>query len=54
MELMNIEEIDRFREIYRNWLDFAIMRGEIKRQPLWTGSIAVGDKVYVEKVKDQM
>ena len=54
MELMNIEEIDRFREIYRNWLDFAIMRGEIKRQPLWTGSIAVGDRVYVKKVKAQM
>ena len=30
------------------------MRGDTKRQPQWTGSIAVGDKVYVEKVKDQM
>ena len=54
MELMNIREIDRLRETYRNWIDSAIMRGDIKRQPLWTGSIAVGDKVYVEKVKDQM
>jgi putative transposase len=54
MELMNIKEIDRLRETYRNWVDSAIMRGDIKRQPLWTGSIAVGDKIYVEKVKDQM
>jgi hypothetical protein len=54
MELMNIMEIDRFRETYRNWVDSAIMRGDIKRQPQWTRSIAVGDKVYVEKVKDQM
>ena len=30
------------------------MRGDIKRQPQWTGSIAVGDKAYVEKLKDQM
>jgi hypothetical protein len=43
---MNIREIDRLRETYRHWVDSAIMRGEIKRQPLWTGSIAVGDKVW--------
>jgi hypothetical protein len=54
MELMNIREIDRLRETYRNWVDSAIMRGDIKRQPQWTESIAVGDKVYVEQVKDQM
>jgi putative transposase len=54
MELMNIRKIDRFRETYRNWVDSAIMQGDIKRQPQWTESIAVGDKVYVEKVKDQM
>ena len=51
---MNIKEFDLFRETYRNWVDSAIMRGEIKRQPQWTGSIAVGDKGYVKKVKDQM
>lgn len=54
MELMNIEEIDRFCETYRKWVDAAIMQGDIKRQPQWTESIAVGDKVWVEKVKDQM
>ena len=54
MELMNIREIGRLREAYRKRVDSAIMRGDIKRQPQWTESIAVGDKVYVEKVKDQM
>ena len=51
---MNIREIDRLRETYRNWVDSTIMQGDIKRQPQWTESIAVGNKVYVEKVKDQM
>ena len=54
MELMNIREIDRLRETYRNWVDSAIMRVDIERQPQWTGSIAAGDMVYVEIVKDQM
>ena len=54
MALMNIREIDEFRETYRNWLDAAIMKGDIKKQSQWTEGIAVGDKVYVEKVKDQM
>jgi hypothetical protein len=35
MELMNIREIDRLRETYRNGVDFAIMRRDIKRQPLF-------------------
>jgi hypothetical protein len=54
MELMNIREVDRLGETYRSWVDSAIMRGDVKRQPQWTESIAVGDKVYVAKVKDKM
>jgi putative transposase len=54
MELMNFEEIDRFCETYRNWVDAAVMEGDFRRQPQWTESIAVGDKDYVERVKDQM
>jgi putative transposase len=30
------------------------MEGDFRRQPQWTESIAVGDKDYVERVKDQM
>ena len=51
---MNIGEVDRLRETYRNWVDSAIIRGDIKRQPQWTESIAVGDKGYVAKVKEQI
>ena len=54
MELMNISDIDWLRETYLNWVDSALRRGDIKRQPQWTESIAVGDKVYVANVKDQM
>jgi putative transposase len=54
MELMNIGEFDRFCDTYRNWVDAAIMEGNIKRQPQWTESIAIGDKFFAEKVKDQM
>jgi putative transposase len=54
MELVNIGEKDRFCETCRNWLDAAMMQGDIRRQAQWTESIAVGDKIYVEKVKDQM
>ncbi len=54
MELMNIREIERLRETYRNCVESAIMRRDIKRQPQWSESIAVGDKSYVEEVKGQM
>ena len=54
MELLNIRKIEGLRETYRKWIDSAILHREIKRQPQWTESIAVGGKVYVEKVKDQM
>ena len=45
MQLMNIGEMDRFCETYRNWVDAAIIKGDIRRQPQWTESIAVGDKI---------
>ncbi len=54
LELMNIREIEQFRETYRNWVDASIMQGNVTRQPQWTESIAVGNKGYVEKVKDSM
>ena len=54
MGLMNVKEVDRFCETYRNWVDSAIRRGDVERQARWTESIAVGDEGYVEKVKDQM
>jgi len=54
MGLLNIRDVERFRETYRNWVDAAMIKGNMARQPQWTESIAIGDKVYVEKVKDQM
>ncbi|CAB1080068.1 Transposase and inactivated derivatives, partial [Olavius algarvensis Delta 1 endosymbiont] len=54
MELINIMEIDRFRKTYRDWVDSAIMRRDLKRQPEWTSSIAGGNKVYVKQVRNQM
>jgi putative transposase len=54
MELMNIREVEQLRETYRNWIDVAIMKSNTARQPQWTECIAVGNKFYVEKVKDQM
>ena len=53
-ELMSISEIERFCEIYRNWIDAAIMQGKTSRERRWTESIAVGNKLYVEKVKGHM
>jgi hypothetical protein len=54
MELMNICEVEQLRETYRKWIDAAIMKGNTTRQPQWTESIATGNKVYVEKVKNHM
>jgi len=54
MELLNINNVELFRENYRNWIDAALEQGNKNRERQWTESIAVGSKVFVEKMKDDL
>ena len=39
------------RSKHRNWVESCMMNGNLKREPIWTESVAVGPESYIERVK---
>jgi putative transposase len=46
--------LDRFRIRYREMIEEALARRELERQPMWTESIAVGDRAWAEQMGRQI
>ena len=54
MALFNIDDSDRLSKEYKGWVESVLSRDQNSREPQWTQSIAVGDKYFVEQVKDKL
>ena len=54
MTLLGIDDSDRLSEVYKGWVGDALGRDDISREAKWTQSIAVGNKYFVEQVKDKL
>jgi len=54
MTLLGIDDSDRLSEAYKGWVGDALDRNDISRKAKWTQSIAVGNKYFVEQVKDKL
>ena len=54
MTLLGIDDSDRLSEVYKDWVGDALDRDDISREAKWTQSIAVGNKYFVEQVKDKL
>jgi putative transposase len=52
MSLLQIETHEALKEAHKKWINEALKRTEHTRESLWTQSIAVGDKSFVEKIKE--
>lgn len=44
---------DEFDDAYRREIAEAIATGRLRREPWWTESIAVGDREFIQRVKEQ-
>lgn len=51
MNILEIDQMEKMRESYREWVEEALTEREQRRQPKWTESIAVGSEGFVEKTK---
>jgi hypothetical protein len=49
--LLGATSYDRLRTSHRGWIEEYLGNGAKDRQDEWTGSIAVGDRPFIEKVK---
>ncbi len=54
MALFGIDDSDRLSEVYQGWVEDVLDRDKNSREAKWTQSIAVGDKYFVEQVKDKL
>jgi putative transposase len=51
LKLLRTDDLASFRNNFNAALELAIQRGEMKRQPCWTESIAVGSESYVREIE---
>ena len=51
MELMHVGSTNDLRESHKKWVEKSLRSENHFRESKWTGSIAVGSKQFVEKIK---
>jgi putative transposase len=49
--LLGFADADSLREGLREWVDQALAKGSLERQPAWTESIAVGQRDYLDEIE---
>ena len=54
IHLLGIDDSDELRKAYNSWRAAVLRKGGHARDAKWTQSIAVGSKVFIEDVKDQL
>jgi len=43
-----VDGIDRLQQTLAGWANDALHRGELKRDPVWSESVAVGNREFLE------
>lgn len=54
MELLGFETQDDLKKAYYKWVESALQTGISGKENIWTQSIAVGSKWFVEKMKKSL
>jgi putative transposase len=49
-QLLGINSFQRYQQLHRGWLEYALRSAQRGREPVWTQSLAVGRRDYVERV----
>ena len=54
MALLQIENFVDLKEAHREWTDETLKKSKVVRESKWTQSIAVGDKSFLDQIKDRL
>jgi putative transposase len=54
MALLQIEDSVDLKEAHREWIEEALKKSKVVRDSKWTQSIAVGDKSFLEQIKERL
>ena len=53
-EIFNFEDYESFRSYYNNLINDCLIKNEIQRESYWSDKIAVGNKNFVKKFKEDL
>ncbi|MDX2439203.1 MAG: transposase [Desulfobacterales bacterium] len=54
MALLQVENLADLKEAHRKWIEEALKKSKVIRETKWTQSIAVGDRSFLEQIKDRL
>jgi putative transposase len=54
MALLQIENSVDLKQAHREWIEEALKKSKVVRDSKWTQSIAVGDKSFLEQIKERL
>jgi putative transposase len=54
LDVLGVESICQLQKLQSEWVQEALKRDDLKREPKWTESIAVGDEAFIEKIRLQL
>ena len=54
MALLQIENFADLKEAHREWIEETLNTSKVVRESKWTQSIAVGDKSFLDQIKDRL
>ncbi len=54
MRLLQVENHTKLKEAHRKWIATALRESEFNRESKWTQSLAVGDKSFLEQIKERL
>jgi len=52
MRLLPIKSKDKLKEAHHKWIEEELKKSQLVRQSKWNQSIAVGEKSFVEQIKE--
>jgi putative transposase len=52
--VLGIASSDQHRRLRKEWVDAELRKRQLRRQPIWTESVAVGSKTFAAQIKTQL
>ena len=51
MQLLGVKSVPELRTLRSEWIEQAIRKGQLARDPIWTESVAVGSREFLQKIQ---
>lgn len=54
LEILGVESVGQLQRVQSEWVEEALKKDILRREPKWSESIAVGDEAFIEKIRLQL